>query len=102
MDHNSGKGKRKAENQRKFREKKKENDQTWLEKEAKRVKKYYVPISQMTEPEKAARRKKVREAMRKSRAKKKIASEIAEENGNRASCSAEEPSCSTHADVSAK
>ena len=60
MNHNIGKGRRKAENQWEFREKKKEDDPAWLEKEAKRVKKYYVPISQMTEPEKAARRKKVR------------------------------------------
>ena len=61
-------GRNSAENQRRYREKKKQ-DLEWRHKEVKRVSKYYVPTSELTEPEAQKRRKYVNESTKEFRAK---------------------------------
>lgn len=89
-------GRNSAENQRRYREKKKQ-DLEWRQKEVKRVQKYYIPTNDLTAPEAQKRRKYVRESTTKSRAKAK---EIAAAAGNVAAklfsqeAKNGEPSCS--------
>ena len=60
-----------AENQRRLREKKKEEDDKWLEKEAARVSKYYTPSSKLSAEKRKERNVKSRVRMQKRRAAEK-------------------------------
>ena len=83
-----------AEKQRRYRERKKQRDPNWNDREAKRVKKYYVPIEQRSESKQKTRRERVRLAMRKSRQKRINVDTITQANTTAG------PSCSTPMDVS--
>ena len=59
-----------AENQRRYRQQKKETDANYLQREMQRVAKYYVPTSQLSAADAEERRRKRRESMRRQRRKK--------------------------------
>ena len=59
-----------AQNQRRYRQKKKETDGNYLQREMQRMAKYYVPTSQLSAADAEERRRKRRESMRRQRRKK--------------------------------
>ena len=58
-----------AQKQREYRERKKSNDDKFLEKERRRQKKYYTPVDKLSKTEHKKRKEAVRARVKKSREK---------------------------------
>ena len=76
--------------QKAYRERKKASEgMSYLDKERRRVQKYYVPIDQRNAASKQTRREKVREYVREHRARRKLQQQVAVQSVNEELCNSE-------------